>query len=310
MTARTFGPRSFGEIAAGMAAQLDPDRRRDHVWRHSYDVDSPEGKPWVYVLDGSREAWRVVKNALRLTCGEDVVKQSREARFAHLNGDSPPALRLRLGAMREDYRTLIVGEKWKSAAYPHRDGGRATYTRATVDELAREIRAIEARLEEAAMRLRMGDEHVLAAYLDDYNPATGELFTAQVTIATELGLCLSRVNQALQRLRHHGYLDWVRRSRATEREGLPGWQRKQASNGYFFDWKKSMPPRTWSRFWQLVVAGLKKVGKAAIATATALFTRAVAKRLLGRPKSSPPPGPRLTTRLKRDSAARIYPRAD
>lgn len=240
--------RPLGDLVAGIASNLDPDRQRDHVWRHSYDIDSPEGKPWLYVLDRSREAWRVVKNALKLTCAEDVVEQSRQARLARLKGERP-----------------------------------------------------------VEKRLRMGDEHVLAAYLDDYNVETGELFTAQATIAQELGLCLSRVNESLQRLRRHGYLDWVRRSRATEAEGQSGWQRKQASNGYFFDWKRRMPPRTWSRFWQLVVAGLKKIGKEAIAKTKALFTRVVVQRLLGRPRSSPPPGPRLQTRLKRDSSPRIYP---
>jgi hypothetical protein len=229
-----------------MAAQLDPDRRRDHVWRHSYDADSPEAKPWVYVLDRSREAWTIVKNALNRTCREDVTEETRLARSARLKGERP------------------------------------------------------------APRLRVGDERVLEAYLDDYHPDTGELFTAQATIAAELGIGLATVNAALQRLRDRGYLNWVRRSKVTEEDG-PGWRRKQTSNAYFFDWKKSLSPRAWSRFWQLVLAGLGRIGKAAIAKTAALFTRVIAPRLLGRPRCSPAPGPRLATRVKRDSSSRIYP---
>jgi hypothetical protein len=306
--------RAFGDIAAGLAAVVDPDRQRDHVWRHSYDVDSPEGKPWLLVLDGTRETWRAMKTALKVTCAEQVVKHRRLARFDLLRGDRPSALRLRLEAMREDYRALVTGEKAQSATYPRRGGGRESFARSTAGELAHEIGALQAQLAEAENRLRMGDEHVLAAFLDDYNVETGELFTAQQTIADELGMGVSRVNEALQRLRHHGYLDWVRRSRTTEQEGLPGWQRVQASNGIFFDWKKSMEAATWSRFWQLALAGLKKIGKAAIAETKALFTRVIKARLLGRPLSSPAPGSRAATkaawlerRQKRDSPHRIYP---
>ncbi len=244
MTARTFG-----QIAGSLVGILDPNREREHIWRHSYDVDTPEGKPWLRVLDGARDTWTVAKNALCRTCREDINEQAKQAADARRNGGK-------------------------------------------VDR----------------HRLRVGDDRILEAYLDDYNPDTGELFTAQKTIADELGLLsASPINAAVARLRRHGYLDWVRRSRVTEEEGQPGWKRKQASNGYFFDWKKRMPARTWSRFWQLVLAGLKKAGKDAIAKTAALFTRVVAPRLLGRPRRSPSPGPRLRTTLKRDSSARIYP---
>jgi hypothetical protein len=277
VTARSFTARSFGDIAAGLVRAGDPDRDREKVWRHSYDVDSPEGRPWVYVLDRSREAWRVVKNALARTCREDVNLQAREARGARY-------------ALQQDLHEL--------------ERARARGQHAAMPAIQQRIDAKRRQLQH---RLRVGDDRVLEAYLDDYNPETGELFTAQATIAAELGLgSASSVNTALQRLRRHGYLDWVRRSRITECEG-PGWKRKQASCGYFFDWKRLMPPRTWSRFWQLVTAGLKKAGKDAVAKTAALFTRVVAARLLGRPRSSPPPGPRLRTRLRRDSLSRIYP---
>lgn len=276
--------RPIGDIACSLIRSSDPDRDRDQVWRHSYDVDTPEGQPWVYVLDRDRSSWRVVKNSLARTCREDITKQALEARLTRAE-------------LQQDLKGLVRA----------RDRGLAD----AIPAIEKRIDVLRRQLEE---RLRVGDDRVLEAFLDDYNPETGELFTAQATIAAELGLgSPSTVNDALERLRAHGYLDWVRRSRLSGDEG-PGWHRKQASNGYFFDWKKGMPERTWSRFWQLVLAGLKRIGREAVAKTTALFARVVKARLLGRPRSSPPPGPRLGTRLQRalrapepDSQRRIYP---
>lgn len=208
---------SFGEIAAGLADFFE---RKSRPWRDSYDVDDPRAKPWVRVLDGSREAWIVAKNALGRTCRETIVRHRREAR----------------GALRNDQE---------------------------VDK----------------QRLRQGDDLVLEAFLDDFNPADGKLFTAQATIADELGVSASTVNAALQRLARHGFIKWVRRTEKVDEgaEASHVWgRRRQISNAYGFDWKRSMDGRTWSRLWQLILAGLKRIGRSIIATTTAVLTRILA----------------------------------
>jgi DNA-binding MarR family transcriptional regulator len=116
---------------------------------------------------------------------------------------------------------------------------------------------------EEATRLLPRDILILEATLDFFNAGTGEFFPSQDTIAERTGWSRPAVNDSLQRLSDHGYLDWVRRSAKTDLRGDAGPQREQASNAYYFDWRGSMLKRTWSRFWQLVVAGLKRLGTAA-----------------------------------------------
>lgn len=114
------------------------------------------------------------------------------------------------------------------------------------------------------------DRLVLAELLDFYNPATGQLDPEQGTIAAKLGYSRSWVNERLQCIQAHGYLDWTRRSieRPGSEEDAP--RREQTSNAYYFDWRKSMARRTWARFWQLVTAGLKKLGAALGSTLASL----------------------------------------
>lgn len=149
-------------------------------------------------------------------------------------------------------------------------------------------------------RLRVGDDRVLAAYLDAFHHETAQLFIKQLTVAEALGMGVASVNEALHRLQKWGYLTWVRRSRKKDTEGRPGPQREQASNATYFDWKIMMPPRTWSRFWQLVVAALKKIGSAVVASPSALFTRVRGSALFGTkpPTSSKRPGPRARSWLR------------
>lgn len=231
-------------------------KKFEPVWRESFDVDSVEAKPWQRLFDGSREVKRLVVNAVLRTCGEEITEHRR--------------------------RALALKREWRArpAASPGAELAEAE-AREKVREQLREL-------------LRVGDDRVLAAYLDDYNPETGELFTAQATIAAELGIGVSEVNRALARLRTSGYIDWVRRSRPAPTAGGAGPQKEQASSAYFFSWKAQLSPRAWARLWQLILAGLKKAGKAAIATTVALFTRLfwpAGKKGLS-PRSSRRPGPR------------------
>jgi hypothetical protein len=67
------------------------------------------------------------------------------------------------------------------------------------------------------------------------NFKTGQLDHALVGIARLAGLSKNAVIAALNRLRKHGFLNWIRRSEKTDNAGEYGPQRKQVSNAYFFD---------------------------------------------------------------------------
>lgn len=71
--------------------------------------------------------------------------------------------------------------------------------------------------------------------------SSGQLDPAVRGIATATGYTYKTVHAALKRLKAHGFLDWVRRSRATDRaiesEGEAGPQREQVSNAYFFPFR-------------------------------------------------------------------------
>lgn len=62
--------------------------------------------------------------------------------------------------------------------------------------------------------------------------ATGQLDPAVRTIADAIGHSYSAVHDALKRLRQHGFLEWMRRSRPKENPEPGGPQVEQASNAY------------------------------------------------------------------------------
>ncbi|TMJ19045.1 MAG: hypothetical protein E6G92_04330 [Alphaproteobacteria bacterium] len=64
---------------------------------------------------------------------------------------------------------------------------------------------------------------------------TGRLDPPIAWIEKVTGFARKTVVEALARLRRHGFLDWVRRTRATDRIGNAGPQREQDTNAYFFD---------------------------------------------------------------------------
>lgn len=91
--------------------------------------------------------------------------------------------------------------------------------------------------------------HVLEAMLGLVDFATGRLEPTYETLMDATGYARSTIGKALRRLRAHGFLDWVRRSRAVSTE--EGRAREQTSNAYFFDFAR-MPKRAWLRFRQLL----------------------------------------------------------
>ncbi|MFZ3485184.1 hypothetical protein [Sphingomonas sp. 3-13AW] len=62
--------------------------------------------------------------------------------------------------------------------------------------------------------------------------ATGRLDPAIRTIAAAIGRAYSAVHEALKRLRRHGFLHWMRRSKPVENPEPGGQQVEQASNAY------------------------------------------------------------------------------
>lgn len=64
---------------------------------------------------------------------------------------------------------------------------------------------------------------------------TGRLDPPIAWIEKVTGFARKTVVDALARLRRHGFLDWVRRTRSTGRTGDAGPQREQETNAYYFD---------------------------------------------------------------------------
>ena len=73
---------------------------------------------------------------------------------------------------------------------------------------------------------------VLEALYDTVDFATGKLEPAIATIAEQLGRSYSAVHRAMKRLRAHGFLHWVRRSREVENPEPGGQVVEQITNAY------------------------------------------------------------------------------
>lgn len=86
---------------------------------------------------------------------------------------------------------------------------------------------------------------VLAALLELVDFATGRLDPSYAKLMSMTGYAKSTISSALRRLRAHGFLDWVRRSRLTENDD--GVAREQTSNAFFFDVAR-LPKRAYLRF--------------------------------------------------------------
>jgi hypothetical protein len=227
--------RSIGNLATSFI-----NRKLEPVHRDSYDLEDARAKPWKPLGDGSREQRNVYRNALLRTLREHIRQQRCDAKRG-VSAEAVPIL--------SKYREL-----GREAAAEFRRTG---------DKDAFEI-AIEALRKERDAELRRvwllpRDLLVLEQLLDHHNAATGELFPAQETIADKVGWSRPAVNESLQRLQELGYLSWVRRSQKTGNAPGEGPLRVQASCAYYFDWKSCMARRVWARFWQLVVAGLKRL---------------------------------------------------
>lgn len=96
--------------------------------------------------------------------------------------------------------------------------------------------------------------------------ATGRLDPPIAWLEAVTGFARKTVVEALARLRLHGFIDWVRRTRTTGRTGDVGPQREQETNAYFFDLSK-LARRVLHRFRDLAQRRRRRAAGAASAGA-------------------------------------------
>ena len=236
-------------VIRGFSAQLqgkqrgpdhDPEGRRRVPRRDSYDVEDPRAKPWRRIGDGSPGQGLAYRDAL-VQAAEELYQQLwrkyplpevREARSRH---------------------AAISAELDRYAAGEPAPVGRPAILR-------RELEQLTGYLKEADNRLRRVDVTVLKALLHPLDFATGRLYQAIGTIASRAGCHRNSAIAALRRLREHGFIAWVRRTIRTGNDHEFAPQREQTSNAYYFDHRRKMAGRVFQRYWQLVVARLRKLG--------------------------------------------------
>lgn len=125
-----------------------------------------------------------------------------------------------------------------------------------------ELATIDAELVEAEVRLRPVDVNVLRAILSFMCGKTGRMFPSGEEIAARAICCVKRVWRSLARLRHHGFIDRIRRSRKkADCDGHFGPQREQTSHAYFLNHRRTMGKRIYQRFIQLREMRWKRLGK-------------------------------------------------
>jgi len=242
--------RSVQQIVKGVSAKLqgktrgpdhDPEGRRRTPHRNSYEVDrDPRAHPWKPIGDGSVRQGLAYREALIQSAKEWYRQLWREYPLSEVR-----AARARHAALSAELDNYLAG-----APAPV---GRPAAIRRELGELAGYLRAADA-------RPRRVDLTVLEALLQTIDFATGKLYPAIDTIAVRAGCHRNSVIKALGRLRTHGFVAWVRRTIRTGNDNQFAPQREQTSNAYYFDHRESMPPRLWQRYWQLVVAKLRKLG--------------------------------------------------
>ena len=159
---------------------------------------------------------------------------SRQTRTMLERGDSP---RSGQPVWRNSYTVGQIEDRiWKPINGGSKRGGRR-WTRAILDAAEKlEIRTLAQRREKdpGARNGALGEVglRVLKYLYEVVDYATGELQPAIRTIAEATGRAYSAVHRALVRLRQHGFLQWMRRSKPVDNPEPGGQQVEQASNAY------------------------------------------------------------------------------
>ncbi len=215
--------------------------------RLSYDVDDLRAQPWKKVGDGSHAQGVIHAEALVQT-----VKEQRRQDWKELPNRKLREVRELRDTLAAELAALI-------------DQGQAPIGRPAT--LRHEIERLNATIARANERLTRIDVAVLEALLAKIDFATGALFPSYDTIAAWAVCSRNAAIEAAKRLKARGFLDWVRRSIRTDNEGEFAPQREQTSNAYYFDHRRSMAPRTWQRYMQILVAKLRRLGAVPAAVA-------------------------------------------
>ncbi len=208
--------------------------------RHSYDVDDLRAQPWKKVGDGSHAQGVIHAEAL-----VQAVKEQRRQDWKELPNRKLREVRELRDTLAAELAALI-------------DQGQAPIGRPAT--LRHEIERLDVTIARGDERLTRIDVTVLEALLSKIEFATGALFPSYDTIAAWAVCSRNAAIDAVKRLKARGFVDWVRRSIRTNNEGEFAPQREQTSNAYYFDHRRSMAPRTWQRYMQILVAKLRRLG--------------------------------------------------
>lgn len=207
---------AFGDVAAGLIDRLDPERRGPdrRVRRESLDENHAGAQPWGVNRFSSPSA--------RYATTESMVDLAKEMqREAHAKFPRPVVRELK------ERRQVIEAEL---AAISAGGAGAAPIGRPAT--LHVELRTIEAQLEEHDNALTRTDVDVLEALLS-FLRRTGEWIASWAMVAEQAGCERKGVGRALARLKHHGLLARIRRSRRVEEnKGAFAPQREQIANAY------------------------------------------------------------------------------
>lgn len=219
----------------------DPEGKRRVPHRDSYEAGrDPRASPWRPIGDGSVRQGIAYREGLIQAAKEYYRQLWQEYPLAGVR--DAKARHAELSAELDRY---AAGEPYTI--------GRPAVAR-------RELGQVTAYLNEADARLRRIDVTVLEAMLKNLDFATGKLFPAIETIAAWAGCHRNSVIKALDRLRAHGFISWVRRTVRTGNDNQFAPQREQTSNAYYFEHRSKMKRRVFERYWQIVVSKLKKLG--------------------------------------------------
>jgi len=233
------------KIVSGLAAKLGGKvRGGDPVHRHSIDENAPDAQPW--------EHNRFATTAERIATVETLIQTAQELSALHYKRFPRKqlfVLKAGHGALTGEIESLM------GMSPAERPVGRLAVVR-------QELATINAELAEAEQRLRPVDVNVLRAILSFMCGKTGRMFPSAQEIAARAICCVKGVWRSLARLRHHGFIDRIRRSRKkADCDGQFGPQREQTSHAYFLNHRRTMAKRIYQRFIQLREMRWKRLGK-------------------------------------------------
>jgi hypothetical protein len=170
------------------------------------------------------------------------ISPSRDARARFDRGDSP---RSGQPVWRNSYTVGQVEDRvWKPI-----NGGTMRGGKRWTAALLKAAKQFEIRTRAKRRKVEPGTRNgdlgevgieVLEFLYSSVDYATGRLDPAIRTIADAIGRAYSAVHEALKRLRQHGFIHWMRRSKPVEDPQPGGQQVEQASNAYALLCPKAM----------------------------------------------------------------------